>query len=249
MGAICGCAALHGTHRTLTANVAEVLGKARIRIAWASSFFGCGHEAGIAFRWEWGWGRYPLFGCPSAFRPTRHARLTRTLPHSGVEPQLAEGKGGPTSTFTRKEGCPCEITVQVCAPHSHPCSSQCAIEHARAPDLSPRIHHVVAWEAFRRAIECCARRIADLCFGCLCCQSTRDCVRRPSGCMLYEGSRSRCTWSWELVDGGNHKSSKSSFQISMGVSGAFRTVWARARLQRDACCCLLCPLTTPACPT
>ena len=33
---------------------------------------------------------------------------------------------------------------QVDAPRSHPCSSQYAIEHACAPDLSPGIYHVIA---------------------------------------------------------------------------------------------------------
>ena len=68
-------------------------------------------------------------------------------------------------------------------------------------------------------------------------------MRRPSCCMLYEGSRSRCTWSWELVDSGNHKSSTSSFQISMAVWG-FSERFGRERgcsaMHVAACCAHAC---------
>ena len=76
-----------------------------------------------------------------------------------------------------------------------------------------------------------------------CLHNDRDCVRRPSCCMLYEGSRSRCTWSWELVDSGNHKSSTSSFQISMvvwGVSERFGRERGCSAMHVAACCAHAC---------
>ena len=144
MGAKSGCASCHAILRKMVWEVRAVSERARIELTGHLNKSRCALAAGIAPRWEWGWGRYPPCGCPWSFRSTRHAFLTRTLPCSDIESQLAEGKGGPTSTCTREEACECEITLQVCAPHSHPCSSHCAIEHACAPDLSPQIHQVVA---------------------------------------------------------------------------------------------------------
>jgi len=100
----------------------------------------CALAAGIACRWEWG-GAQPTFWCPLPLRSTRHALNPRSLSFSDVESKLADGRGGPTSTSTRKKRL---IVRDHSAPRSHPCSSQYAIEHACAPDLSPGIHHVVA---------------------------------------------------------------------------------------------------------
>ena len=88
-----------------------------------------------------GGGAQPTFWCPLPFRSTRHALNPRSLSFSDVESKLADGRGGPTSTSTRKKRL---IVRDHSAPRSHPCSSQYAIEHACAPDLSPGIHHVVA---------------------------------------------------------------------------------------------------------
>ena len=62
----------------------------------------CGLAAGIACRWVWG-GAQPTFWCPLPFRSTRHALNPRSLSFLDVESKLADGRGGPTSTSTRKK--------------------------------------------------------------------------------------------------------------------------------------------------
>ena len=81
------------------------LGESANRTHWASKHVWVRPCSWNSFVVGMGVGAQPTLWQPWSFRSTRHALLTRTLPCSGNESKLAEGKGGPTSTLIREEGC------------------------------------------------------------------------------------------------------------------------------------------------
>ena len=96
----------------------------------------CALAAGIAFRWEWGWGAAHLLvaHCRSD-RPTTLFKLAPCLFQMLNRSWPTEGVGLPQLRLEKK-GSQCEITVQA-ATRSHPCSSKgeyCQIDFLpRAP--------------------------------------------------------------------------------------------------------------------
>ena len=86
MGAKSGCAACHAQVRTKKREVRAVSERARIELTGHLNKSRCALAAGIAFRWEWGWGRYP----PATHLLVAHGRFGRLATPFSLAPCLVQ---------------------------------------------------------------------------------------------------------------------------------------------------------------